>query len=52
MDEMLKIYHKDLAVLRMQRRGLIKQLDKNAKEITDTNEYCRQIEEGMTIYGK
>ena len=52
MDEMLKIYHKDLSIMRMQRRGLMKQLNKLDTEITNTNEYCRQIEEGMIIYDK
>lgn len=45
MDEMLEVYQKDLAILRMERRGLIKQLDKNEKDITDVTEYCNQITE-------
>jgi len=46
MDEMLKVYEKDLMILRMERRGLIKQLDKNLKEIANVTEYCNQIKEG------
>jgi len=46
MDTMLKVYEKDLMILRMERRGLIKQLSKNEKEIEKTMEYCKQIREG------
>jgi uncharacterized coiled-coil DUF342 family protein len=50
MDEMLKVYNKDLAILRMERRGLIKQLQKNGEKIEQVNEYCNQILEGVRVY--
>jgi len=46
MDTMLKVYEKDLMILRMERRGLIRQLDRNEKAIIQTEEYCNQIKEG------
>lgn len=50
MDEMLKVYQKDIAILRMERRGLIKKLNENEKQIMLTTEYCNQIIEGAQIY--
>jgi len=50
MDQMLKVYEKDLMILRMERRGLIKQLNKNEKAIIQTEEYCNQIKEGELIW--
>ena len=42
-DEMLKVYQKDIIILKMQKKGLLKQLAKVDKGIEETKEYCRQI---------
>lgn len=43
MDKMLKVYEKDLTILRMERRVLAKALIENEKKIRTVTEYCNQI---------
>jgi|GEM_PF-6802362 len=42
-DEMLKVYQKDIVILKMQKKGTLKKLAKIEKELKQTQEYCRQI---------
>lgn len=42
-NEMLKVYQRDITILKMQKKGLLKQLAKVDKGIEETQKYCRQL---------
>ena len=42
-DEMLKVYQRDIIVLKMLKKGTLKRLAEIEKELNQTQEYCRQI---------
>ncbi|MBU3098348.1 MULTISPECIES: hypothetical protein [Clostridium] len=48
-NEMLKVYQRDITILKMQKKGLLKQLAKVEKGIIETQEYCRQILGGINV---